>query len=178
MAFKAFGTNMAIMKELLILILIPCIFCSELSKVIDFTKTDTLEVPSNSDGVVIQVKDLQKAKSFCLRNYVQTVRNQGIFTTSNGQLGFMFYPSQRMGFAELHKKLLVFPLPKRVPYQYEHFCFTHNTTHYMVAGEGKLLGVSKFLDDEVAFLNEPITDKEIMIGVTSFKSGSARYFDG
>ena len=173
---KEFGNNMAILKEWLIFVLVPFIFCQELSKVLDFTNIGTQD--SKSEGIVIQVKDLSKAKSFCLRNYVQTVRNQGLFTTSNGQFGFMLYPGQVMGFAELHKKLLVFPLPKRIPYRYEHFCFTHNTTHYMVAGEGKLLGVSKFLDDEVAFLNEPITDTEIKIGVTSFKSATAKYFNG
>ena len=161
-----------------ILILIRFILCDKLSKVIDFTNIDSQDIPSNSEGVVIQVQDLSKSKSFCLRHYVQTVRDQGIFTTSNGQLGFMIYPSQEFGFAEINQKLLIFPLPKRIPYQYEHFCFTHNTTHYMVAGEGKLLGVSEFLKDEISFINEPLTDNELIIGITSFKSGTARYFDG
>ena len=148
---------MVIFQKLQILILIRFILCDQLSKVIDFTNIDSQDIPSNSEGVVIQVQDLSKSKSFCLRHYVQTVRDQGIFTTSNGQLGFMIYPSQEFGFAEINQKLLIFPLPKRIPYQYEHFCFTHNTTHYMVAGEGKLLGVSEFLKDEISFINEPLT---------------------
>ena len=178
MLFKAVETNMAMLKEFLILILIPFTFCDELSKVIDFTHIESKDIPSNKEGVAIQVNDISKAKSFCLRNHFQTMRNQGLFTTSNGQLGFMLYPITGMGFAQLHNKLLVFPLPKRVPYRYEHFCFTHNRTHYMVAGEGKLLDVAEFLEEEVSYLNEPITDTEIIIGVTSFKSSSAKYFNG
>lgn len=170
---------MVMLQRLQILILIRFILCDNLSKVIDFTNIDSQDIPSNSEGVVIQVQDLSNSKSFCLRYYVQTVRNQGIFTTSNGQLGFMIYPSQELGFAELNKKYLIFPLPKRIPYLYEHFCFTHNTTHYMVAAEGKLLCVSEFLDDEFSLANQPLTDNKLIIGVTSFKSSpEAKYFDG
>ena len=53
--------------------------------IIDMTNFDDENPPL--EGVRIPTKDISEAKSFCVRYYVESLKNQGIFTTPKGEMG-------------------------------------------------------------------------------------------
>ena len=149
---------------------------SDNTKVLDLTKFDDENPPPAP--VFIDTKKTFSAKSFCIRYYLVSIQNQGIFTTQNGNIGLVIYTVQNLGFIELHNKHFIFPLPKKKPYEYEHFCFSRNDTNYLIASEGNLVHSARFHKLNISEIEKEITDTHIMIGPTSYQSNSVKYFMG
>ena len=146
--------------------------------IIDMTNFEDENPPL--EGVRIPTKDISKAKSFCVRYYVESLKNQGIFTTPKGEMGLVLYLNyaQPLGFVLVQGKYLVFQTQQKTPYVYEHLCFSHNETHYFVVTEGKVLFSTEISEEDSKLLGNPLTDEEILIGPSYFNSSLIRYFSG
>ena len=150
---------------------------NQMTMELDLTNFDSENPPTSP--VEITTKNISNAKSFCVRYYVASVKNQGIFTTPKSKIGFTIYTNQNLGFIRLNDLPLVFPLRNKKPYEYEHICFTHNETSYIVASEGSILYSSKFQEEIESELNKPFDDTKIIIGPLSFKTtADVQYFKG
>ena len=148
-----------------------------LTEILDITNFDSENPPPTP--VLIEAKNISKAKSFCVRYYVESIKNQGIFTTPSGDIGFMLFTNQKLGFIEFQRKYLIYPLPDKKPYEYEHFCFSRNDTSYLVVSEGNLIYSSELPKDDIIELIQPLQDTKISIGPVSFESSSVeKYFKG
>ena len=129
-------------------------------------------------GAKISVNREILIKSLCLRFRVTTMSTQTIFSSKEVALTINF--SEHYGFLLLNGKWQIFSIPyKPVPNVFEHFCFTHNGTHYIVASEGKLWFQSPFFPKHVEILNQVSSVDNIEIGPMSKDfSGNGVYFRG
>ena len=172
------------MKQFLI-VLIIAVFAidsneaSEDTVVIDFTSFDNENPPSEGIKVPMQ-GDSKEAQSFCVRFYVESLNNQGIFSTSNTEFDLVLYLENNLGFFIINYDVsLIFPIVERpTPFVYQHLCFSHNFTHYVVAVEGKIWYISEFLDLNKQKLKDPIEFDEISFGTISYSAKTVKYFTG
>ena len=72
---------------------------------LDLTNFDPENPPVTP--VEIITKNISNVKSFCVRYYVASVKNQGIFTTPKSKIGFAIYTNQNLGFIRLNDLPLV-----------------------------------------------------------------------
>ena len=104
---------------------------------LDFTKVDVENPPT--EGVKITMDDLSQMKSLCVRYYLESLTNQQIFSTPNYELTLLMYFLAEVGFVAMKGAWSIFPIPRQIkPYTYEHICYSHNMTHYIVAAEGEI----------------------------------------
>ena len=104
---------------------------------LDFTKVDVENPPT--DGAKITMYDLSQMKSFCVRYYLESLTNQQIFSSPKYELTLLMYFVSEVGFVAMKGAWSIFPIPRQIkPYTYEHICYSHNMTHYIVAAEGEI----------------------------------------
>ena len=117
-------------------------------------------------------------RSLCLRFRLISLSTQTLFHSKEIALTINF--SENYGFLLLNGKWQIFSIPyKPVPKVYQHFCFTHNKTHYFVASEGKLWFQTPFFPKDIGLLNENSHVDTIEFGPMSKEfTGYGMYFSG
>ena len=151
----------------------------EKSVKIELTNVDDENPPQ--EGATLNVDKTFQIQSFCLRFYVDNLRDQCIFHTKDEKsFALIFYFATEYGFVLINGQWLIFQVPKRItPYRYSHFCFSHNKTHYMVASEGELWFQAEFYDKEIPYVVKDVVVEEFIFGpyLTTI-SNNGKYFTG
>ena len=87
---------------MLIIFLIPIIeFCFSMEKslLLDFTKLDP-DIPP-STGLIIPTAPMSELRGFCVRYYVESLKNQQILTTVSYDLNLLMYFENDVGFVAI-----------------------------------------------------------------------------
>ena len=109
-----------------------------------------------TEGAKITMYDLSQMKSFCVRYYLESLTNQQIFSSPKYELTLLMYFVSEVGFVAMKGAWSIFPIPRQIkPYTYEHICYSHNMTHYIVAAEGEIwfIGMYSLIFDILVLYN-------------------------
>ena len=149
----------------------------EKSLLLDFTKIDPENAPST--GLIIPTSPMSELRGFCVRYYVESLKNQQILTTVSYDLNLLMYFENEVGFVAIKGGWSIFPIPIQIkPYTYNHLCYSHNMTHYHVAAEGRIWFTGPLSDDLKSKLMNPVFDNEIVIGPDISSGEDFPYFRG
>ena len=89
---------------------------------------------------------------------------------------------EQLGFFAINGVWNIFSIPhKLIPYVYEHICFSHNDSHYMVAGNGHIWYEAPLFSEEIPKIKQPTIVDKILIGPwvsTNATGSSGVFFDG
>ena len=144
---------------------------------IDFKNLDEYNPPQ--DGVKIEVNSIISLKSLCLRFSISDDPFQTIVFSKDFHLAFDF--DDYHGYFSLNGVDLIFSTPYiPVPNNnFEHFCFSHNKTHYIVASQGVLWFNHTLFPKEREQVNKPSEIDIIEFGpMPSSHDYGGSYFDG
>ena len=136
----------------------------EKTVIVELTKIDIENPPK--EGAVLKIDKTVLLRSFCLRFYVANLRDQAIFHTQDKKaFALVFYFDTKYGFVLLNGNWQIFDIPVKItPFVYQHFCFSHNETHYMVASEGKLWFQSELSSNEISEVTKDVIVKDVVFG--------------
>ena len=114
-------------------------------------------------------KENQNIKSFCVIFYFSKSSGKQFpfFVSKPSTNTFRFYFNFKTNYGKVtyNTKDLIFKIPyKPTPFQYLHFCFSHNDTNYMVAANGLLWYKTKIQKTDLASVREKIDIGEIRFG--------------
>ena len=106
-----------------------------------------------SSGARIVLNKSLKIRSFCARiNFSRVSGNQLAFFSKSKSNNFsvLFKHNANYGFIALNSIRNYFDiLEKPTPFTFQHFCFSHNVTNYLVASEGKIWHSHKFEQSDI-----------------------------
>ena len=136
----------------------------EKTVIVELTKIDIENPPK--EGAVLKIEKTVLLRSFCLRFYVANLRDQAIFHTQDKKaFALLFFFDTKYGFVLLNENWLIFDIPVKItPFVYQHFCFSHNGTNYIVASEGKLWFQSELSSNEILDISKDAIVKDVIIG--------------
>ena len=144
---------------------------------LDFTELDEYNPPKS--GAEIEVDQTIELRSLCIRISISDDPLQTIVFSKDFYLTFNFQDGY--GYFNLNGKNLIFktpyvPVPNNV---FEHFCFSHNKTHYTVVSQGTLWFNTTFWSTIKEKVNKPTRIDRLHFGPMASSYGyGGTYFDG
>ena len=123
-----------------------------------------------SSGARIVLNKSLKIRSFCARiNFSRVSGNQFAFfsTSESSNFSVLFKHDANYGFIALNSIRNYFDiLEKTTPFTFQHFCFSHNVTNYMVASEGKIWHSHKFEQSDIQAIDDLTFIEDLSFGPT------------
>ena len=139
--------------------------CSNNSVLIGLPNTEAA-----ASGARIVLNKSLKIRSFCARiNFSRVSGNQLAFFSKSKSNNFsvLFKHNANYGFIALNSIRNYFDiLEKPTPFTFQHFCFSHNVTNYLVASEGKIWHSHKFEQSDIETVDALTYIKDLSFGPT------------